>query len=156
MARRKGRIHARDWNVPANPLLSFVPRIQAKGGGNREFIAELEEQGHRFEPFEWGIHQLGDSLIPAPLHRPNRCLRPWEEAYIDYDGAVAPCENASMSFARHMGVVGEGTSFREIWNGPGYQSLRRSLRTGANFKYCHTCYIAHSPNEAEWKMGYWS
>ena len=35
-----------------------------------------------------------------------------------------------------------------------YQSLRRSLRTGANFKYCHTCYIARPPDQADWKMSY--
>jgi MoaA/NifB/PqqE/SkfB family radical SAM enzyme len=148
------KIHARDWPMPPNPLPEMVEKIRSAGGGNPDFLQHLEQIGHPFGPFEWGVHHLGDSLIPADEHSRNRCLRPWDETYIDYDGAVAPCENANMGLARWTGVVGEGQPFREIWNGPAYQNLRRSLRTGANFKYCHTCYIARPSNEADWKMSY--
>ena len=47
MAELKGKIHARDWRVPPNPLPTVIDSIRANGGGNREFIAELEAHGFR-------------------------------------------------------------------------------------------------------------
>ncbi len=76
------------------------------------------------------------------LERPADCRAPWEFVMIDTSGRVLPCYRAFE--ALHMGALhGEDARpFAEIWNGPGYRALRRTVNDDAApkaYAYCAVC-----------------
>jgi len=68
------------------------------------------------------------------------CLEPWKYFYVETQGSVTPCCFA----AEHVGYLNKD-DFNNVWNGKGYQILRRNLinmRHG-NFEsksWCRYCY----------------
>lgn len=70
------------------------------------------------------------SPSPSNQQRPSRqCLVPWELPYVDKDGAVHACCFAAGHGDAPLGDLAQ-QSFNEVWLGPQYQSVRRSLITG--------------------------
>ncbi|MGD0842940.1 MAG: radical SAM/SPASM domain-containing protein [Geobacteraceae bacterium] len=61
----------------------------------------------------------------------NVCAHPWQQISINIDGAVFPCcfWSSYQNTGAPLGNVNEQT-IGEIWNGPGYRNLRRSLAAG--------------------------
>ena len=79
-----------------------------------------------------------ERLRPGP--RPSDA--PWRMVMIDVDGEVLPCYRAREALS--MGNVhGEdGEPFRDIWNNPDYQALRRTVNDDGSEKfypYCGRC-----------------
>lgn len=62
------------------------------------------------------------------------CLRPYDFAYVGYDGNVRPCCFPLL----YLGSIAE-TDFRAIWNGEGYRGLRRSFARGKPPEFCRMC-----------------
>jgi len=62
------------------------------------------------------------------------CLRPYDFTYIGYDGNVRPCCFPLL----YLGTIAE-TAFLDIWNGQGYQSLRRKFAQGRPPEFCRMC-----------------
>jgi len=78
---------------------------------------------------------------PAPLPSKDSsilCPYVWHRSWIQYDGSVSPCCNPN--FRSSMGNVNEN-GFKAVWNGPAYQKLRRSLRSGTADPACRTCHL---------------
>jgi len=67
--------------------------------------------------------------------RIRQCPIPWWNTYIDTDGSVRPC-----CVSPPIGNLLE-CSFREVWNGPGYRELRRTVNTPDMPEYCKQCYM---------------
>ncbi len=136
-------------NVP-DELVAIIEDVRASGGGNEEFVRKILDSGITNRNFLWGVHQLGPSLMPPRFEKVSSCLYPWRESAIEYNGNVAPCCNEQLKGSRRMGVLREGGSFLDIWNGEEYQRLRRSLRTGRSYAYCRYCYLVESVDDAAW------
>ncbi len=62
---------------------------------------------------------------PAPARTPARCNEPWHQVVVDPEGRILPCDLIG-SFKESLA----DKSFAEIWNGPAYRAIRRSLRAG--------------------------
>lgn len=63
-----------------------------------------------------------------------RCISPWIDAYIFYDGQVKPCLNSSYSFGNI-----KDTSFVDIWNSESAVNFRRQLKKNKIFPACPKC-----------------
>ncbi len=71
---------------------------------------------------------------PAVPRAQRTCPRPYDFTYIGYDMNVRPCCFPLL----YLGTIAE-TDFREIWNGRGYQGLRRSFARGTPADFCRAC-----------------
>jgi len=65
----------------------------------------------------------------------RQCPIPWWNTYIETDGSVRPC-----CVFQPLGNLLE-QSFREIWNGPNYRQLRRTVNTPDMPEYCKQCFM---------------
>lgn len=63
-----------------------------------------------------------------------RCISPWIDAYIFYDGQVKPCLNSSYSFGNI-----KDASFVDIWNSESAVNFRRQLKKDKIFPACPKC-----------------
>jgi MoaA/NifB/PqqE/SkfB family radical SAM enzyme len=76
----------------------------------------------------------------ATLYRPDGTMRPcpvpWWDTYIETDGSVRPC-----CVSPPFGNILE-QPFRQIWNGPMYRALRRTVNTPGMPLYCKQCFMA--------------
>jgi len=70
--------------------------------------------------------------------RIKHCPIPWWYTYIEVDGTVKPC--CAFLEGGHLGNLRE-QSFREIWNGPKYRELRRTVNTPDMPAICKHCTI---------------
>jgi MoaA/NifB/PqqE/SkfB family radical SAM enzyme len=130
-----------------------LQRGLSQGRSNADFVAALRRSGRLIGHLQWGVPQLGPSLIPTSCEKVSACDYPWRESFVEFNGVVAPCCNLSMDAGRVMGFYEEGGSFRDIWNGDVYRQLRRSLSSGRSYKFCRNCYIFESANEADYRFG---
>lgn len=102
---------------------------------------------------EWGKDASFEFCVnPIPVP----CIFLWGTALVSSDGGCAPCRGAFYPeddmgrIAVRPGEPGAAT-FREVWNGPRYQTARRFFRdretTGAEReRICHDC-----PNTIMWE-----
>ena len=99
---------------------------------------------------------IGDGIgIPVVVERgprysaSNRCLWPWDAAYIAANGDVVPCCQIADSAVVKMGNLFDET-FSAIWNNEKYRELRRRISDNDIPHYCRGCYgmiPAHAANE---------
>jgi len=68
--------------------------------------------------------------------RIRQCPIPWWSTYIETDGSVRPCCVFPV-----IGNILE-KPFREIWNGPAYRELRRTVNTPDMPEPCKQCFMA--------------
>ncbi|MBN1457959.1 MAG: SPASM domain-containing protein [Armatimonadetes bacterium] len=93
-----------------------------------------------FDEAEARADEVGVKLeLPARFGLPSKetstkCTDPWKVAYVRWDGEVRPCcyANAFMGNLREQ-------SFWEIWNGPAYRELRRTVNSSDPPDYCLVC-----------------
>jgi radical SAM protein with 4Fe4S-binding SPASM domain len=83
------------------------------------------------------------SLSPVPLAtKPKEteglapCYLPWTSVNVLENGDVLPCCVADSSLT--MGSL-KRNSFHEIWNGPAYRKLRRTVNSKKPLRACATC-----------------
>ena len=133
-----------------DPQFQALAEVRAEGGGNPEYVERLLERRALLGHLQWGLPQLGESLVPPEAEKVSSCHYAWRESFIEYNGLVAPCCNASMGAGRVIAHVDEAPTFREIWNGEVYRRLRRSLSSGRCYKFCRTCYLFEPVDEAAW------
>jgi MoaA/NifB/PqqE/SkfB family radical SAM enzyme len=69
-----------------------------------------------------------------PPEPQKTCLRPYDFAYVGYDGNVRPCCFPLL----YLGSIVD-TDFRTIWNSQGYRGLRRSFAKGTPPEFCRMC-----------------
>lgn len=73
---------------------------------------------------------------------PENCKSPWRFVMVDTNGQIMPCYR-SFEALRFPGVYDPaGPSFRDIWNSPDYQQLRRTVnddQTTKFYSYCAEC-----------------
>jgi MoaA/NifB/PqqE/SkfB family radical SAM enzyme len=116
--------------------------------GEAERIDEiLNQAGERAR--QRGVRLIaGTRLGSMPENRLDipACLHPWAYAYVSYSGAVGFCDHlvGIPGEAYHLGHL-QGSSFEEIWNGPGWQALRREHLGNRDpkapkFHECGWCY----------------
>lgn len=72
----------------------------------------------------------------APRER-GRCPFVHRTAVINSTGAVPTC---SVPFAAGAGMLGPGTTFSEIWNGPVLVNVRAAMDTPREFLQCRACW----------------
>jgi radical SAM protein with 4Fe4S-binding SPASM domain len=68
------------------------------------------------------------------MDAPAKCTDPWQVSYVRWDGEVRPCCYAKGS----MGNLRD-QSFWDIWNGPSYRELRRTVNSSQPPDYCLVC-----------------
>jgi MoaA/NifB/PqqE/SkfB family radical SAM enzyme len=74
-----------------------------------------------------------DGRVRRPKPVPT-CPRPYDFAYVGYDGSVRPCCFPLL----FLGTILE-ESFLDIWNGGKYQKLRRAFHEGRPPAFCREC-----------------
>lgn len=141
---------ARHEPLLTDPVLAVLRDTEQAGGKNEQFVGHLLARGLLNKHLEWGVPQLGPSLIPGAMEKVSACLYPWRESYVEYNRIVAPCCNPAFGAGRTMGTFEPGQPFREIWNNQAYRELRRSLSTGKSYGFCRFCYVIESADEAAW------
>jgi len=67
--------------------------------------------------------------------RIRHCPLPWWNTYVETDGSVRAC----CVFPVLGNLLEE--SFRDIWNGPAYRELRRTVNTPDMPEYCKQCFM---------------
>jgi MoaA/NifB/PqqE/SkfB family radical SAM enzyme len=69
------------------------------------------------------------------------CPKPWQDAYFACDGKVTPC-------CASIEVFGDLTTqdWQEIWNGPLYRNLRRTVHSWNPTKTCRDCGLIAGSN----------
>lgn len=89
----------------------------------------------------WSKLRNVHGIFPAKNRFPRKCHSPWSEPYIMTDGTVTPCcANSTV-----LGNIRE-QSFREIWNGPAYRSLRRRISGPLPPLLCRLCFVCWGIN----------
>jgi len=83
-------------------------------------------------PEEWRQHK--PNLFDGNLIR--QCPLPWWSVYVEVDGSVKPC----CVYNKMLGNLLE-QPFREIWNGPKFRELRRTVNTPQMPPICRHCTI---------------
>jgi MoaA/NifB/PqqE/SkfB family radical SAM enzyme len=73
----------------------------------------------------------GEPKAPAPQ---DTCPRPYDFAYVGYDGNVRPCCFPLL----YLGTIKE-EPFGKIWNGAGYRRLRRAFAKDDPPPFCRAC-----------------
>lgn len=141
-----------DGSADVDGLLQLVEKIRSEGGDNSHLVHALRQHDSISSTLEWGIPQLGESLIPPRMEKVSGCMYPWRESFLEYNGTVAPCCNEGMKTGRYMGFFDGSKPFREIWNGENYRQLRRSLTSGRSYEFCRHCYLVENVDEASWGM----
>ncbi len=77
---------------------------------------------------------LWPKLTDSPSPYPNSCSDPWTLAVISANGDVRPC----CVWPYSMGNL-HRQSFEEIWNGPGWQKIRRRVNSRFPQRPCKEC-----------------
>jgi len=120
-------------------------------GANKLSVLALDERDANYH-LDPGIASPEDLMPADPALRMDpglldvsrSCRLPFEQPVIRYSGTVLPC----VSDQKHEHVVGhlfttsegEGTSFKEIWNGPAYRAYRRAVaRNDGSNPLCDGC-----------------
>jgi radical SAM protein with 4Fe4S-binding SPASM domain len=80
-------------------------------------------------------------VAPAKNARIPQCPLPWWNVYIERDGNVLPCCAYRFPKDASFGNVLE-RPFRQIWNGPAYRELRRTVNTPDMPESCRRCTMA--------------
>ena len=90
-----------------------------------------------------GATEPGLSLQRSEEAQPwSSCRRPWSLMYFTAHGRALPCCIAPFSARGYESyTLGDATqqTLRDIWNGPAYQDLRRTLLSDAPLKPCRNC-----------------
>ena len=89
-----------------------------------------------------GATEPGLSLRQQDSQPWSTCRRPWSLMYFTAHGRALPCCIAPFSARGYASyTLGDATqqTLREIWNGPAYQELRRTLLSDTPWKPCQNC-----------------
>lgn len=87
---------------------------------------------------EFGLPEDDCKKQKAPTSR-DACLWPWLSLNISIDGDLSPCCYVPCAAEFGLGNILQDT-FESAWNGPSYQHLRQSMRTGhLKGLPCHMC-----------------
>jgi len=93
------------------------------------------------------LKQLSRSLVSRPRAGCSYCLYPWQRAYFSANGDVFPCC-----------VMGETTgnmttqTWEEIWNGPLYRNVRRTIHSWNPTAVCRYCVFPAGINGGDEKL----
>lgn len=68
--------------------------------------------------------KFGQHPHPTPCKADVGCPEPWSQIMVNTDGRVLPCD----VYGRFEESLLDGKSFFEVWNGPAYREIRKSLR----------------------------
>jgi radical SAM protein with 4Fe4S-binding SPASM domain len=112
------------YDLDADALFDTMVRI--KGRAHRDGVQV------RFTP-DLSRDQLRDHFAGASLVGKVSCIQPWLRSRIDPWGQVYPCW-----LDVRMGDV-RSTDFASLWNGEGYRSFRRVIRSCGTLPKCATC-----------------
>ena len=129
---------------PLTPVYGFDSEYQAFYLAHQvapaKVLASLEkaEQAAARLGLVFSSHYLFAARNPAP---PKKCVEPWLTFGARVDGRVFTC----CGMIEPMGDLAT-QSFAEIWNGPAYSSLRRSLARGEFPKVCTLCIAENRAN----------
>lgn len=80
------------------------------------------------------LKEYYDNPQGVPRGFARRCVSPWIDAYLFYDGRVKPCLNSSYSFGNI-----KDTPFVDIWNSEAAVNFRRQLKENKIFPACPKC-----------------
>ncbi|MFA7158694.1 MAG: radical SAM protein [Kiritimatiellia bacterium] len=108
------KIRFRKPAAPVDAAQAAVTESRLRAAGVDEIIEK--------EEYEWAVETAPDLNRPRPG---SVCTFPWYAMVVCADGTVTPCPQDFYA-AMRMGNARE-SSLRDIWNGPGYQDLRRNL-----------------------------
>jgi len=89
-----------------------------------------------------GATEPGLSLHRQSSQPWSTCRRPWSLMYFTAHGRALPCCIAPFSARGYESyTLGDATqqTLREIWNGPAYQELRRTLLSETPWQPCQNC-----------------
>jgi len=110
--------------VDVNVLWEQINLVKTRYPGRAGFGPDLDRQG--LEDFYFH---------PEVFVRGDRCYVPWRSAEIIANG---DCVVMTRCFHISFGNIYE-QSFKDIWNGPGYQEFRRNLITHGSYPACSRC-----------------
>ncbi len=79
-----------------------------------------------------------DRDVPSPYAADTDCFEPWVSFMVRADGEVFPCCGALDLPGASLGNIYK-RSFRDIWNGEDYRSLRRTINTDRPPAFCALC-----------------
>jgi len=90
---------------------------------------------------------------PEPLKRNQTtpCFHPWRSFSINEMGDVMPCcaTSAVMGNLRR-------SSFNDIWNGPKYRKLRKTVNSSNPLVFCRNCAFREIDIESSQPISFWS
>lgn len=91
---------------------------------------------------EFGIQFVGPPLYsdpdPGPASAaPKKCTEPWSTAFILFEGSVLGCGCSGFGLTPAGNLYKD--SFMDIWNGPGFRALRRTVNSGNPPLLCKNC-----------------
>ncbi|MCP4666434.1 MAG: radical SAM protein [Deltaproteobacteria bacterium] len=75
-------------------------------------------------------------------HAPVKCASPWSFVKVETDGRIFPCYKSWGVISMGNIYDDNGRLFKEIWNGPQYQALRRTANDDTlpkHYSYCSVC-----------------
>jgi radical SAM protein with 4Fe4S-binding SPASM domain len=91
--------------------------------------------------------------LPRPIRdqvaqqaAPKPCPAPWRFVKIDTNGHVLSCHRAYEALRMGKLYDDDGLPFREVWNSPGYQALRRTVNddtSDKHYAYCGRCELRY-------------
>jgi radical SAM protein with 4Fe4S-binding SPASM domain len=126
-----------DWGKESMKAFVDPVRVDPESAAVRakvqEAVAVAEEEGIALEV-------VGTNFFDKD--RP--CIWPWHSAYISSTGDVVPCCVLADSDTMKMGNLFD-RPFKEIWNGPAYQTLRDQIARHDPPPACRACYRDVAP-----------
>ena len=113
----------------------FQKRTNRALAAARELAPKLREAGLelKFPP------SFGDKNASKPYESGQQgaqeiCDDPWRHIYVEAQGTALPC----CFWGSHAGDLNK-QSFQELWNGPFYRNLRRTMASGNPLPECVNC-----------------
>jgi MoaA/NifB/PqqE/SkfB family radical SAM enzyme len=103
-------------------------------------LARLSRKGRAAVCYlrRWGFRTSLRRILCARLSRAKtgvaRCLMPWQDTYLAANGTVFPC----CIMGEKLGDI-DKQEWAEIWNGPLYRNLRRTIHSWNPSAVCRYC-----------------
>ena len=134
------------WSAPIfgedeAEMVALPARSREERKAKRPYVSLADSPDHPVgEPLEGYVCDYHDAPNPFGREAAEMCPSPYTAFYVNgFDRQTHPCCSMEKPQGHAATFVREGASFDQIWNSPGMQTVRRTLRHGPLLPACRTC-----------------
>jgi wyosine [tRNA(Phe)-imidazoG37] synthetase (radical SAM superfamily) len=134
------------WSAPIfgeddAEMTALPARSREERRAKRVYVSLADSPDHPVgEPLEGYVCDYLDAPNPFGRQAPELCPSPYTAFYVNgFDRQTHPCCSMEKPRGHAATFLREGAAFDDVWNSPGMQTVRRTLRHGPLLPECSTC-----------------